>query len=110
MAAKKKGKKPASAARVAAMAAVDAAEKNGSPAEKLAARTALKQIRFREIVVPRVNRTLKALDMLQKMGRASNYKWDAEQGLKIAKAIQAKAEAVHKVYTGAESKPEAFTL
>lgn len=103
----KKGKKVLSAARVAAMKAVEAAK---SDQEKTAARATLKQIRFREVVVPRVNRTLKALDMLRKMGAASNYKWDAEQGSKIAKAIAAKADAVVKVYTGVESKPEAFTL
>lgn len=105
--AKAKGKKPLSAARVAAMKAVEAAK---SEQEKTAARTVLKQVRFKEIVVPRVNRTLKALDGVLKMGRASSYKWDAEQGAKIAKAIAAKADALVKVYTGVESKPESFTL
>lgn len=107
MAAKKKGKKPASDARKAAMAAVEAAK---SDQEKTAARTVLKQVRFREIVVPRVNKVLKALDNITKMGRASNYKWDAEQGAKVAKAIQSRSDALVKVFTGVETKGEDFSL
>lgn len=106
-AAKKKGKKAPTPARVAAMAAVEAAK---SEQEKRVANGALKSLRFTEIVVPRVKRTLKALDMLQKMGRASNYKWTAEQGEKIAKAIAAKADALVKTYTGKEAQPDTFEL
>lgn len=104
----KKGKKPMSPARVAAMKAVEVAK---SEQEKTKARTELKQIRFQEIVVPRVKRTLKAIRMLGKMGKSSGYKWNAEQGQKIANAIAKESGEMVKVYTGIQSKPEDdFTL
>lgn len=104
----KKGKKPPSAARVAAMAAVEAAAK-GSP-ERSLAYAALKALKFREIVVPRVNRALKMLDGIEKMSNTAAYKWEPDHGAKIAKALDAAVNRIAVKLSGAKVERESFSL
>lgn len=104
----KKGKKPPSPARIAAMAAVEAAPKGSQ--ERTTAYAALKALKFREIVVPRVNRALKMLEGIEKMSNTAAYKWEPDQGAKIAKALSNAVDRIAVKLSGAKVEREAFTL
>lgn len=117
----KKGKKPASPARVAAEATVATAQKANdaakSPQEKLlaasqltTARKALKALKFKEIVVPRVNRALKMLEGIEKMANPAAYAWDIEQGKKVAAALTDATDRIADKLAGKGVTKEAFSL
>lgn len=105
--AKKKGKRPPSAARVAAIAAVDNAK---SDQEKTLARTTLKLLAFKEVVTPRVRRVLKLMDNIEKMASSGSYKWDPADGAKIAKALSGAADRIALKLSGAKAQAEEFSI
>lgn len=100
-------KKSLSPARVAAMKAVEAAK---SPQEKLVASQQLKKLKFLEIVVPRVNRSLAGLRSIAKLANRSAYSWDPEQADKIVRALAKEINAVSDKLTGTKVEAEKFTL
>lgn len=102
-----KAKKGLSAARVAAMAAVDTA---GSDQEKLVARQHLKSLKFKEIVVPRVNRAIAQLNGISKLANRSAYSWDDQQAEKITLALSTATAATVKKLTNANGTVEKFSL
>lgn len=101
----KKAKKPPSAKRVAAMAAVETAAKAldaaKSPQEKTvaesalkAARDELKLLKFVEVGQPRIRRAIDVMRQLENVANRAQYKWTDEQALKATKAL---TEALRKV-------------
>jgi hypothetical protein len=101
----KKAKKPPSAKRLAAVAAVDMAVKKleaaKSPQEKqvaesavTAARNELKLLKFVEIGQPRIRRAIDVLRQLENVANRNAYKWTDEQALKASKAL---TDALRKV-------------
>lgn len=95
----KRAKKPPSAARLAAMAAVEVAVKQHeaakSPQEKTLAesrlkdaRDALKSLKFTEIAAPRIRRAIDVLRQLENVANPNAYKWTNEQAEKAAAALQ----------------------
>lgn len=105
--ARKKREKKVSPQRAAAELAYKNAK---SDQEKTAARGAVKVIRFREIVVPRVNRVLQQLSRLEKMANRSAYTWTEEEASKIVTALTKKLQAIHGKFTGSKSEKDSFAL
>lgn len=117
----KRGKKPPSAARVAAEAAVEQAQKAADAAkssqEKLVAATALKakrdelkSLKFCEIVVPRVSRALKILEGVEKMANPNAYKWTPDQAGKITKALTQAVTTIENRLIKKGDQRQAFSL
>jgi hypothetical protein len=107
----KKTKKGYSPARIQAMALMKEAEARGNADEKALARGSLKALKFKEIVVPRVNRTLAQLNGISKLANRSAYAWDAEQAEKIAHALTvATAKAIDKLTRVGKAEVEKFSL
>jgi hypothetical protein len=106
-----KGKKKGlSAARVAAMDLLKQAEDLGNADEKALARASLKALKFKEIVVPRVNRAIAQLKSIGKLANRSAYAWDHEQADKIVEAINAAAMSTIDRFTEADKNKGAFSL
>lgn len=96
----KRAKKPPSAKRVAAEAAVAECVKRAdaakSPQEKTvaesalkAARTELKTLKFKEIASPRLKRAVNIMRQLENVANPNAYTWDEEQADKIIDKLEA---------------------
>lgn len=100
-------KKPPSARRTGAMAAVEAAK---SEQEKKVALAHLKIVRFEELIVPRVRRAVKALDVIGNLANRGAYTWTDEQSAKVVSAINAAAKRLVDKFTGEKQKKEEFNI
>jgi hypothetical protein len=105
--AKKKGKRPPSARRLAAQSQVDAAK---SDQEKTVARSHLKIVRFDELATPRVRRALKALDTIANLANRSAYTYTDEQAKKIEQHLMTRVAAVIGKFKGEKAKTEEITI
>jgi hypothetical protein len=104
----RKARKPPSAERVAAEAAVKNAK---SDQEKLVARAHLKTLRFKEIAPKRVRRALKALDAVTILANRSNYLSEPAQREKILKTLRERFGKFATAFDDTANKePEEFTL
>lgn len=105
--AKKKGKKPPSARRLAAQSQVEAAK---SDQEKTVARAHLKIVRFDELATPRVRRALKALDTIANLANRSAYTYTDEQAKRIEAHLITRVNAVIGKFKGEKAKTEEVVI
>lgn len=105
--AKKKGKRPPSARRLAAQSQVDAAK---SDQEKAVARSHLKIVRFDELATPRVRRALKALDTIGNLANRGAYTYTDEQAARIEKHLINRVTAIIGKFKGEKAKTEEVVI
>lgn len=99
------------------MATAKSANKSGrkpmTPAEKLARDASLKNetksARFVRLAVPRVAKTLKAIDSVSKL-TGGGYEYTAEQAKKITDALDNAVNAVKERFAGNKKAATGFTL
>lgn len=103
----KKARKPPSAARVAAMKAVDDAK---SDQEKTVARANLKLLRFKELGTKRLNRWIAGCDGLMNLSNRAAYQWTPDQAEKIVKTVRARADKIIGAFTGQPQARETIEL
>lgn len=102
----KRGKKPASQKRQEAEAAYLRAKDEGNDAATSVARQAVKVIRFKEVVVPRVQKALKVLGQIEKMGNRAVYSWTPEEAEKICRALQTAVITIEQRFSSSAAKEE----
>lgn len=117
----KRAKKPPSAARVGAMAAVEAAQKGvdaaKSPQEKTvaeaklkSARDVLKALKFTEIGAPRIRRAINVMRQLENIANPNAYAWTPEQATKAVNALSAAFDGVKAKLLKVKANKEEFNF
>jgi hypothetical protein len=105
---KKRTAKPKSDQRADAEFLVENAS---SDAEKRVAVQQLKNVKFRELVTPRVNKVLDSLDKLADAAKPTSYHWTDEEANAIAGAISASVKQVFdKLFNREQAKKAKFSL
>jgi len=117
----KRAKKPPSAARIGAMAAVDAAqkaydvakseqEKTVAGSKLKAARDTLKALKFTEIGAPRIRRAIGVMRQLENVANPNAYAWTEDQAQKAVKALTEALEGVKAKLLKIKGKREEFSF
>lgn len=105
-----KGKKRPRVVSDVRKAAESALANAKSDQEKSLARAQVKIVRFKEIVVPRVNRALSILGQIEKMTNPNAYTWSDEEAQKILQALAQRLQGLADRFARSKKAKETFTL